>query len=210
MQDTSYTRSESWRFLEETEIPRVYRAGDLIYQQGEEAARFYYLLHGEVRIFMSSADGAEQTLTLKKSGTIFGEAAFFDGKPRVSSARAVQKTAVISIDRPLLLKTFSRHPEFALELLQYLARNTRMLSHQINRMAFRQADERLAELLLELADEDGQISLSQEELGQMCGVTRMTITRVLKEFADQGFVSRSYRKLQILDEKGLKNLCPMA
>ena len=53
-----------------------------------------------------------------------------------------------------------------------------------------------------LADEDGQISLSQEELGQMCGVTRMTITRVLKEFADRGFVSRSYRKLKIWMKRG--------
>lgn len=204
MKEEGYTPKESWRFLEQTEIPRVYRAGDWIYRQGEEAARFYYLIRGEVRIFMTSEEGAEQTLTIKNAGTIFGEAAFFDGMPRMSSAKAVVKTAVLAIDRPLLLTLFAQRPEFALELLQYLARNTRMLSNQITRMAFRQADGRLAELLLELRDEDGAVSLSQEELGQMCGVTRMTVTRILGEFARRGWVRRGYRKLWVEDARALE------
>lgn len=205
MQNEEFFPHADWSLLEQTEIARIYRAGDLIYQQDDEAVRFYYLKSGRVRIFMSSKEGNEQTLTIKEPGSVFGEGAFFDGEARVSSARALTKSAVLSIDRPRLLTLFTQNPEFAFSLLQSMARNTRMLSSHIDRMAFRQADERLAALLLELQNDKGEVLQSQEELAQRTGVTRVTVTRVLKQFAAQGLVERGYRKLLLKNPAALSH-----
>ena len=120
----------SWAALENAQFPRIYRTGELVYIQGTEADRFYYLKSGKVRIFLQSPDGAEKTLNVLEPGNIFGEASFFDGLPRVSSARTLAKSAIIPITRPILLRCFSEEPELAMGLLKYLSQTVRMLCAQ--------------------------------------------------------------------------------
>ena len=66
--------------------------------QDTQATCFYYLKSGRVKSFMQSEDGAERILHTYEAGSLFGEASFFDGLPRVSSAVAVTECRVISVE----------------------------------------------------------------------------------------------------------------
>ena len=88
-----------WRIFEETQPIKLYAKNQMIYLQEETAIRFYYLKKGRVKIFLSSPDGLEKTLAVLQPGSLFGEASFFDGKPRVSSAKTLEKSEILSIDR---------------------------------------------------------------------------------------------------------------
>ena len=90
-----------WRIFEETQPIKLYAKNQMIYLQEETAIRFYYLKKGRVKIFLSSPDGLEKTLAVLQPGSLFGEASFFDGKPRVSSAKTLEKSEILSINRPL-------------------------------------------------------------------------------------------------------------
>ena len=92
-------QTDIWAPLAEGQVPRVYAPGQLIYLQGTRAEVFYYLLSGTARSYISSETGGERVLTTHRSGDLMGEAAFFDGCPRVSSAVAVTECKVVSIDR---------------------------------------------------------------------------------------------------------------
>ena len=118
--------------------------GHLIYLQDTEATCFYYLKKGRVKSFIQSADGAERVLNLYRAGSLFGEASFFDELPRVSSAIALTPCELVPIDRELVTQAVATDPELAMSMLKYLARTVRLLSGQLDDMAFRPVPWRLA------------------------------------------------------------------
>lgn len=192
-----------WSPLAEGQAVLPYSPGQLIYLQDTEAQVFYYIVSGTVRCFLSAPTGEERTLTLHHTGDLIGEAAFFDKQPRVSSAVAVTPCTLVSIDQPHLEEVFSRHPDLAVSMLEYLARTVRLLSAHVD-SAFLQADRRLARYLLTLIpDENGILSCTHEELGAAVGLSRVTVSRTLSKFAKDGLIRTGYRSLAILDRKAL-------
>lgn len=199
-------KEDIWRPLAEGRTPQIYEPGRLIYLQDTQAEQFYYILSGTVKCFLSSGAGSERTLTLHHGGELIGEAAFFDRQPRVSSAVAVTRCELVSVDRPHLSAVFSRHPDLAVSMLEYLARTVRLLSVHVDGTLL-QADQRIARYLLSLAPEaDGTIRCTHEEIGAAVGVSRVTVSRVLGDLAKAGAVSTGYRTLKIADRASLQHL----
>ena len=116
--------------------------------QNTEATCFYYLKKGRVKSFIQSDGGAERVLNVYQAGSLFGEASFFDQLPRVSSAVALTPCELVSMDRGVVTQAVARDPELAMSMLQYLARTVRLLSEQLDDMAFRPVPWRLARFLL--------------------------------------------------------------
>ena len=84
--------NDSWKILETLAPTLVYQKGSAVYWQGDTADRLYYLKKGRVKIYMTSENGGEKTLRIQSDGGVFGEAAFFDRLPRVSSAKVLEKS----------------------------------------------------------------------------------------------------------------------
>ena len=88
-----------------------------------------------------------------------------------------------------------------------LSRNVRMLSTQINEISFLPAEQRLARFLVE---ESGcgvrQVSYTHEEIGSMIGSSRVTVSRILRTFAEQRLIRTSYRKIEVLQPEQLSSL----
>ena len=197
------TSQNKWDVLENTHTSRNYPKNKMIYWQEAPAGEFYYLKSGSVKIFLSSENGMEKTLTVLKSGSIFGEAAFFDGLPRVSSAKTLVESEIITVTRQSLMDCFRREPQLAMNLLMYLSQTIRMLSAQVDTMTFLQADRRIAQLLLKLAA-NGTVSATHDDIAGLAGVSRVTVSRILNRFAQNGWIAPHYREVQILNEAGLK------
>jgi len=193
----------SWSFLDEGQPFRHFSSHQLVYLQGETDDCFYYLKKGRVCIFLISDEGDEKTVTFRESGSIFGEAAFFDGKPRTTSARTITDCQIVSIGRAELTSLFRQDPSLALQMLQVLAKTVRMLSGQLDTMSFLSADRRIAGILVSLANTEHTVHNSQEELGNLAGVTRITVNRVLHSFAEKGWLTLQYRSVTLLDPAAL-------
>ena len=195
---------DAFKLLADGRPSRHYQAGQVIYLQDAPAHEFYYLVQGIARSYISSEAGGERILTTHRAGSLMGEASFFDECPRVSSAVAVTDCEIVSVDRSTLDSVLHKHPELALPMLQYLARTVRMLSHHVDEATFLPAGQRLARHLLASA-QDGLLSpCTHEELGFAIGASRVTISRLLADFAQRGLVKTGYRAILILDHTGLK------
>jgi len=181
-----------WSVLEKNYPARHYPKNAMVYWQESHAEEFYYLKSGRVRIFLSSENGTEKTLTVLEHGNIFGEAAFFDGMPRVSCAKTLVDSEIIPITKENLLDCFRREPQLAMNLLTFLSQTIRMLSAQVDTMTFLQADQRLARLLLKLADANGMVQATHEDLAGLAGVSRVTVSRILGRFAEKGWILAGY------------------
>ena len=160
-------------------------AGYLIYLQDTQATCFYFLKSGRVKSFIQSEDGGSRVLHIYSAGNLFGEAAFFDGLPRVSS----------------------QDPELALSMTKYLARTVRLLSRQVDQMAFRPAQWRVADCLLTLSSDGGPACCTQDDIAAAVSASRVTVSRILNGFAKRGWVELGYRSVTLLDREALARLC---
>jgi CRP/FNR family transcriptional regulator len=182
------------------------RRDSLLYIQGDGARCFYYIVSGEIKTFISSENGEERILTVYRTGDILGEAAFFDGLPRVSSAIALTDCRIVAIDDTLLEKCFASTPGLALSMMKYLARTIRMLSSHVDSLSFLSARSRIASHILRLCGgENGRIKCTQDEIGSSVGVSRITVSRTLNELARSGLIKTAYGNIEILDCSGLRD-----
>ena len=193
-------------FLQQRPVVRC-SPGYLIYLQGTDATCFYFLKEGRVKSFIQSEDGAEQVLTVYEAGSLFGEAAFFDELPRVSSAMALSSCQLVPIDRELVSQQFMQNPALAMSMIRYLARKVRMLSDHVDHMAFRPAKWRLAEYILSLSPDAAFVHCNQDEIASAISTSRVTVNRLLNELARDGLVELGYRKLRILNRDELVRHC---
>jgi len=182
-------------------------AGYMIYLQNTQATCFYYLRRGKVKSFIQSEDGAERVLNIYHQGSLFGEASFFDELPRVSSAVALIPCEIVPIDRELVAREIANNPALAMMMLKYLARTVRVLSSQVDDMAFRPADQRVARYILSVFDgTPGQITCTQDEIAASVSVSRVTVSRILNRFAKNGWIKIGYRTLVLLDRVHLQEM----
>lgn len=190
--------------LAEGRIPRHYTAGQVIYLQGTSANEFYYLVKGTARSYISSPSGGERIFTIHHSGDLMGEASFFDECPHVSSSIAVTECEIVSINRVQLDLVFKNHSDLALPMLQYLAKKVRLLSNHVDEATFLPANQRLARYLLSETTDNLPFPCTHEELGFAIGTSRVTVSRLLSDYARRGLVQTGYRSVTVIDRNGLK------
>ncbi len=183
-----------------------YRRGQLIYLQGQQPDYLYCLKEGTVRTGILSDQGEEKLLTLYRAGSIFGEASFFDGMPRVSTATAQTDCRIVRLGHGTVDALFQQDPSLASGMISYLARTVRLLSGHVDTMSFQQAPQRLAQLLLNYPSGGGAIRITHEELASALGVSRVTVSRILGQFTRQGLVRTGYGTIALLDPKGLSRM----
>ena len=195
----------SW--AENLSTRKTFLPQEVIYQETDHARQFYCLISGKVQIFVTSDIGIEKTLATYHSPALFGEAAFFDGFPRTTSARALSLSQAAVIDRDSILTCFREQPDLAFSMITSLSRTVRMLSTQIHQISFLPADQRLARFLIEESGKDlDHISYSHEEIGSRIGCSRVTVSRTLKEFKKKGWIDIGYKTIHILCPEALKTL----
>lgn len=186
--------------------PTLYKKGQVIYLQGQEPNFLYCLQSGTVRTGILSDQGEEKILTTYSPGSIFGEASFFDGMPRVSTAIAATDCSIVCLGRETVEALFRQDPSLSALMITYLARTVRLLSGHVDTMSFQTTHKRLANLLLNHPDAAREIHLTHEELAAALGVSRVTVSRLLGSFSKKGWLKTGYGTIIILSPQPLKEL----
>ncbi|MEE0059548.1 MAG: Crp/Fnr family transcriptional regulator [Acutalibacteraceae bacterium] len=188
---------------------KSYKKNTPLYFQGEQADCFFFLKKGSVKIFCNSVDGMQKTISIVSNGSILGEAAFFDQMPRVSSAQVIADSIIISITHKQLEEAFAKNPKLAMHLLMVQAQSIRMLSAQMSGMVFSKADSRIASQLLQSQTSlNGEIivNLTHEEIGNLVGASRVTVSKILNSFANSGYIKTAYRYIILTNLKALEEI----
>lgn len=207
MKQDGWLSNEFLELLSQVALTRVYQAKEIIYHQEESATWCYYLKKGEVRIFVVSEDGMERTIAVYKEPRLFGEAAFLGEHLRTTTAIASKGAEVLMISKDNMLQCFQKDPDLAWSVMSSLSQTIRMLSMQINEMSFFSAKKRLLQFLVEQYKQGNTvISYTQEEIGTMLGVSRITVSRELREMKRQGILEVKYGTLKVKKIEELKIL----
>lgn len=207
--DSLHLTKESAELFENLGTEKTYKKNTPLYFQGEQADCFYYLKKGSVKIFFNSIDGMQKTVSIVGNGSILGEAAFFDQMPRISSAQTIADSTIISITHQQLEDAFAKNPKLAMHLLKVQAQSIRMLSAQMSGMVFSKADCRIANQLLQSQTNlNGEVivNLTHEEIGNLIGASRVTVSKILNSFVDKGYIKTAYRYIILTDLQALEEI----
>jgi len=187
---------------------KTYKKGNLILMEEEFGDTLFILSKGSVKITRMSEDGREVILSILGEGDFFGEMSILDGESRSANVVALEDSEVFTLRRADFLDLLEQHPQIAIILLQELASRLRKSDQQIESLSLADAENRIAMALIRLAEELGVIKMGQviienlpyqQDIANMAGTSRETVSRVFKHFEDLGYIKKEGRKLLILN-----------
>ncbi len=189
-------------------IRRV-RAGGVVVSQDEPGDALFVIMSGRVKVVIFGENGREVTLSLLRPGDAFGEISLFDGEPRSANCIALEPTTMMVLEREDLLAHITEFPQTALNLLGEMANRLRRADDSIAQLALCDVHERLIRRLISLAREDGTETPdglllrrrpTQQELANMIGSCRETISRAFNQLAREGLIVPRGRQLVVTNE----------
>lgn len=184
-------------------------AGTLLITQDEPGEALFIVCAGKAKVTVCGQNGREVTLALLRPGDLFGEVALLDGSPRSANVVAALDCQVLVLPRESLLQHLKSHPQMALNLMQVMARRLRRADEAIVGLALDDVEGRLCRTLVRLAREEGDVSApgglvlrrrpTQQELANMVGSSRETVSRTFTSLIRRGLVVPRGRTMILTD-----------
>jgi CRP/FNR family cyclic AMP-dependent transcriptional regulator len=175
------------------------RAGDVIFDMGEEGQNMMAVLSGIVRVSIPSPQGKQIVLADLSAGEVFGEIALLDGGYQPADATALTNCDLAVLSRRDVLPLLQQRPDVCFTLLAVVCQRLRESQEKMTDILFFNAPVRLAKILLRGAgrrrdeEEEGEpalkVAFSQRELGNMAGVRRERVNHCLREWQRRGLIA---------------------
>lgn len=207
--------------LKDDELEAIYKLSyirkctkdSIILLENEEGDTLFIIISGKVKVTTFSESGKEVIFSILNEGDFFGDMSLMDGKPRSATVISIEDSELRLLRRNDFIKLVEEHPGIALKLLEELTTRLRKADERIESLAILDVTGRVAGILLQLADERGEKTdngvviksrPTHQELANMVGTTRETVTRVLKQLENKKYINMSGKDLQIFDPEVFK------
>jgi CRP-like cAMP-binding protein len=192
--------------------PRLVRAGERLWSQGDRAEFLVVLRSGAASVFRHSPMGERAMLSLVRAPDVLGEVAVFDGRPHPTSAEALLASTVLRISREILVDAVLRSPQTCQAVLTQLGSQVRRLTEQHADFVFLDLPGRIAKALLRFAGDTtpSSIEISQTTLARLVGGARQTVNEVIMQFARRNWLHVEPGRMIIIDPDALRRRCGQA
>ena len=203
-------------FRELDEIKRIqhYPSRSVLFHQGEQPTGVFILRRGSVKLSVTSSKGRAVILRIAGPGEMLALSSVLCGDPCIATAETLEETEVAYVERVQFLLMLMHNPEAALSVAMQACTNYKNACRQISLLALcRSASERIAQFILNWSApkmfRDSQpvwLGLTHEEISQVAGTTRETVTRTLMDFRRKGWASLAASRLAVQDREALEKL----
>lgn len=202
--------------LDSVKFTGLYPKGSLLFVEGEEPRGIFILCSGRAKLTTSSTEGKTLIVKIAEPGEVLGASATILGKPYEVSAETIEPSQLNFIKRDDFLKFLHSHSEACLHTAQQLSEKYHSAQREIRSLGLSQTtSEKLARLLLDWCDRGGEqttrgirlkVLLTHEEMAQMIGTTRETVTRLLSDFKKKKIIDVKGSSLFVMNRGSLEHL----
>jgi CRP/FNR family cyclic AMP-dependent transcriptional regulator len=201
--------------LEKIKYASGYPQGAVLFVEGQAPRGVYIICSGRVKLSTTSRDGKTLILRIAEGGEVLGLHATVSGKPYELTAETLQPCQLDFVKREDFMRFLQNHADACLNAAQHLSQNCQSAYELIRSLGLSHSvSEKLARLLLEWSSDgestkDGiriKVSLTHEEIAQLIGTSRETVTRLLGEFREKQLAQLRGSTLLIKNRAGLERL----
>jgi len=196
------------KLISDKMVHKVFDSAKMIFLEESEGEQCFFVTKGSVKITRHGQEGREVILAILNVGDFFGEMSLLDGESRSANVITLENTEVLTLNRQDFLIVLNDYPQIAIQLLKEMAHRLRKSDRQIASLSLSAAEKRIALCILRIADEQGIIKKGavsipkapiQQDIANMSGTSRETVSRTLKLLEKEDFVQRNGRELIIPD-----------
>ena len=189
-------------------IYREYDKGQIILLEESQGETFFVITSGAVKVTRLSDDGREVILAILGESDFFGEMSLLDGEGRSANIIATEPAKMLTLSRNDFLDCLESYPKIAIALLEELATRLRKSDQQIESLSLSDSQHRIGITIIRLAEELGTIKKGhvtiqnlpyQQDIANMAGTSRETVSRTLKLLEDKSMVKKENRDLTIFN-----------
>jgi CRP/FNR family transcriptional regulator, cyclic AMP receptor protein len=193
----------------------TYPKGATLFVEGQPSRGVFILCSGHVKLSTSSSDGKTLILRISEPGDLLGLPATISGRPYEVTADVIEPTQANFISRTDFLHFLRKHGEAALRVAQELSETYQSAFAEMRTIGLsHSAGEKFARFLLDWssnhAAENGSVkfnlTLTHEEIAQMIGASRETVTRLFADFKKKNLLHIKGSSVTIKDKLGLERL----
>jgi len=188
---------------------RFFDKHSLIYEQGQASRTLYFLIKGNVKRASHSSQGREIIKEVLHPITMFGELGMVGEERRTDFAMAMNEDVqILALPLAHLRWLLQRNPQLAMNFLQWIGSRLRNTERRLESMVTKDARERIIDFILESARKNGKRvgletlvrhSLTQQDIANMTGTSRQTVTSVLNELKRDNLIYFNRRSILIRD-----------
>lgn len=206
---------ETLEKISKSGIIQSYKKNSVILSEEDSGSALFVIAEGKVKVSRSSNDEKEVILAILNESDFFGEMSLLDGMARSATVTAIEDSKLFIIQRSEFLELLKKYPDVSIALLTELTKRLRSSSMKIKALSLKDAEGKVATVLLQLADDIGKIRQGiveidhlpfQQELANMAGTSRETISRTLHSFAKKGWIELDGSKLRIINYEKFKEM----
>ncbi|MDP7565848.1 MAG: Crp/Fnr family transcriptional regulator [Candidatus Marinimicrobia bacterium] len=194
-------------------VSREYEKGQIILLEESMGETFFIITRGTVKVTRLSDDGREVILAILGESDFFGEMSLLDGEGRSANIVVNENAEVMTLSRRDFLECLESYPKIAIALLEELAVRLRKSDQQIESLSLSDSEQRIGITLIRLAEEQGTIKRGnvivhnlpfQQDIANMAGTSRETVSRTLKLLEDKKLVKRDGSDITIYNFSAFK------
>ncbi len=187
-----------------------YQAGTFIRRRGDRCKDLLLLLRGQVSATFQNVNGKILEIERMKAPSVLVPAFLFAARrPLPVDVQARTDADILHVPKTDLLRACQDDATLLSNLLEEIADKVSLLADKLFFISMKTLEERVATYLLRLQDEKGssvfRLPVSKEELSDLLGAARPSISRVFMEFQKTGLISQSGRLISILDHASLRS-----
>ncbi len=177
---------------------------ETVFAKGDRADYLHMVVGGQIKMFLSLANGVEKMMGTVGHGEAFDLAAALLGEPHPANAVARQDSHLLLIDRATVLRELQRDGNLALRLLNETARHKLSLMRDLKSCIPRTSIQRVACFLLQFrpgqnTEYEIHLPTTKRELADKLNLTQETLSRVLHQLMDRSVLAVHGRLIRVLD-----------
>lgn len=197
---------EQITMIEHATIMRTIPKGQVIYSQDDRAEALFLLKRGRVSIYRLTPAGKRLELATIGPKAFFGEMPLLGESLRHAYAEAAEESLLCVMSRADIERLIREQPQVALRMIEVLGQRLAASEARLEELAYRSAPARIAAVLLRLSGEraGAEVAVTHQEIGDMVGALRETVTKILDEFQADGLVDLRRGHVLLRDADGLR------
>lgn len=185
---------------------------ELLFLQGQAAQTVHVILSGRVRLTSFGFDGKERQLMILGPGGLAGDCALPAARQYAVSAVAATEAEVASVSSGRFQAALAADPALAEQQRALAALRFRVLLRHVAAQGPQAGRRQVGLHLLDLMHSYGEphprgtligITFTQQEMGSICGLSRVSVSQIVNAFAREGVIARAGRRVLVLDARRL-------